>query len=154
MKTFTYVQKYMQWRKWRKIASLWRFEWDAKSGPLEAGHFGENGHFGKNCQRAGNNSDKRPRPLEAGNFDENGDCSEIGNFGKNRQKSMLWRKWQKMPAFSLSSRTYLLEKRSPKSNESRNVQQPASAILKCVKSLISPYVNFHEMSLVPNTSPH
>ena len=72
----------MQWRKWRKIASLWRFEWDAKSGPLEAGHFGENGDFGKNCQRAGNNSDKRPRPLEAGNFDENGDCSEIGNFGK------------------------------------------------------------------------
>ena len=61
---------------------------------------------------------------------------------------------KKLPAFSLSSRTYLLEKRSPKSNESRNVQQPASAILKCVKSLISHYVNFHEMSLVPNTSPH
>ena len=61
---------------------------------------------------------------------------------------------KKLPAFSLSSRTYLLEKRSPKSNESRNVQQPASTILKCVKSLISPYVNFHEMSLVPNTSPH
>ena len=31
----------MQWRKWRKIASLWRFELDAKSGPLEAGDFGE-----------------------------------------------------------------------------------------------------------------
>ena len=41
---------------------------------------------------------------------------------------------------SLSSRTYLfcsLEKRSPKSNESRNVQQLACAILKCVNSLIS-----------------
>ena len=32
----------MQWRKWRKIASLWRFELDAKAGPLEAGDFGEN----------------------------------------------------------------------------------------------------------------
>ena len=41
----------MQWRKWlnwRKIASCWRFELDAKSGPLEAGDFGENGDFGKN----------------------------------------------------------------------------------------------------------
>ena len=40
----------------------------------------------------------------------------------------------------LSSRTYLfcsLEKRSPKSTESRNVQQLACAILKCVNSLIS-----------------
>ena len=46
----------MQWRKWRKITSLWQFELDAKSGPLEAGDFGENGHFG-----------------------------EIGDFGKNRQ---------------------------------------------------------------------
>ena len=26
----------MQWRNWRKITSLWRFELDAKSGPLEA----------------------------------------------------------------------------------------------------------------------
>ena len=49
------VQKWMQWRKWQKIASHWRFELDAKSGPLEAGDFGENGDFG-----------------------------EIGNFGKNR----------------------------------------------------------------------
>ena len=56
-----YVQKCMQWRKWRnwrKIASLWRFELDAKSGPLEAGDFGEIGNFGKNRQRAGDNSDK------------------------------------------------------------------------------------------------
>ena len=47
---FTYVQKCMQWRKWRnwrKIASRWRFELDAKSGPLEAGNFGENGDFGE-----------------------------------------------------------------------------------------------------------
>ena len=52
----TYVQKCMQWRKWRnwrKIASRWRFELDAKSGPLEAGDFGEIGDFGKNRQRAG-----------------------------------------------------------------------------------------------------
>ena len=47
------------WQKWGKIASLWRFELDAKSGPLEAGDFGENsgcgeiGDFGKNRQRAG-----------------------------------------------------------------------------------------------------
>ena len=53
------VQKCMQWRNWRKITSLWRFELDAKSGPLEAGDFGENGDFGKigdfgkNHQRAG-----------------------------------------------------------------------------------------------------
>ena len=54
---------------------------------------------------------------------------------------------------SLSSRTYLFssfEKQSPKSNESQNVQL-ACTILKCVNSLISLYVNLHEMSLVPNT---
>ena len=62
----TYVQKCMQWRNWRKIASLWRFELDSKSGPLEAGDFGKNGDFGK-----------------------------IGNFDKKRQKCMQWRKWQK-----------------------------------------------------------
>ena len=44
-----------KWRNWRKIASRWRFELDAKSGPLEVGDFGENGDFG-----------------------------EIGDFGKNR----------------------------------------------------------------------
>ena len=86
----------MQWRKWRKIASLWQFELDAQSGPLKAGDFGEIGDFGKNRQRAGDNSDKRPRPLETGNFGEKGDCSEIGNFGKNRPKCMQWRKWQKI----------------------------------------------------------
>ena len=54
---------------------------------------------------------------------------------------------------SLSSRTYLFssfEKRSPKSNKSQNVPL-ACAILKCVNSLISVYVNLQEMSLVPNT---
>ena len=48
----------MQWRKWRKIASLWRFELDAKRGPLETGDFGEIGEiggFGENRQRAGDN---------------------------------------------------------------------------------------------------
>ena len=42
-----------KWRKWRKIASLWRFELDANSGPLETDHFGEIGDFGENLQRAG-----------------------------------------------------------------------------------------------------
>ena len=40
----TYVQKCMQWHamvKMAKITSLWRFELDAKSGPLKAGDFGE-----------------------------------------------------------------------------------------------------------------
>ena len=34
-------QKCMQWQKWQKIASHWRFQLDAKSGPLEAGDFGD-----------------------------------------------------------------------------------------------------------------
>ena len=45
----TYVQKCMQWHamvKMAKITSLWRFELDAKSGPLKAGDFGEIGDFG------------------------------------------------------------------------------------------------------------
>ena len=114
-KRLTYVQKCMQWRKWRKIASRWRFELDAKSDPLEAGDFGENGYFGdfgKNRQRAGENSHKRPRPLETSNFGENGDCSEIGNFGKNRQKCMQWRKWQKITSlwrFELDAKSGPLE---------------------------------------------
>ena len=37
-------------------------------------------------------------------------------------------------------------------NESRNVQQLVSAILKYVNSLILLYVNLHETSLVPSTS--
>ena len=114
----TYVQKCVQWRKWRKIVSLWRFELDAKSGPLEAGDFGENadfrqiGDFCQNRQRAGDNSDKRPRPLETGNFGEKGDCSEVGNFGKNRQKCMQWRKWQKIASlwrFALDAKSGPLE---------------------------------------------
>ena len=96
----------MQWRNWRKITSLWRFELDAKSGPLEAGDFGEIGNFGKNRQRAGDmwqkiqigcpeihamaklaknrqplaifELDAKSAPLEAGDF------GEIGDFGKNR----------------------------------------------------------------------
>ena len=73
----------MQWRKWRKIASLWRFELDVKRGPLETGdfdkigNFGEIGGFGESRQRTGNNGDKRPDPLETG---------EIGDFGENRQR--------------------------------------------------------------------
>ena len=49
--------------QWRKIASRWRFELDAKSGPLEAGDFGEIGDFGKNRQRAGD----MWQPKSAGN---------------------------------------------------------------------------------------
>ena len=48
----------MQWRKWRKIASLWRFELDVKSDPLEGCDFGKNGN-----------------------------CGEIGDFRKNRQRA-------------------------------------------------------------------
>ena len=58
---------------------------------------------------------------------------------------------------SLSLHNYLFpsfKKQSSKSNKSRNVQQLACAILKCVNSLISLYVNLHEMSLVPSTSAH
>ena len=66
----TYVQKCMQWRKWRKIASLWQFELDAKSGPLETGDFGEIGDFGKNRQRASDNDGKRPGPLETGDREQ------------------------------------------------------------------------------------
>ena len=82
------------------FASLWRFELDAKSGPLEAGDFGEIGDFGKNRQRAGDNSDKRPRHLET------------GNFGKNRQKCMQWWKWQKIASlwrFELDAKSSPLE---------------------------------------------
>ena len=60
----TYVQKCTEWRKWRnwrKIASRWRFQVDAKSGPLEAGDFGEIGDFGKNCHACnGENGEKSP----------------------------------------------------------------------------------------------
>ena len=60
----TYVQKCKEWRKWRnwrKIASRWRFEVDTKSGPLEAGDFGEIGDFGKNCHACnGENGEKSP----------------------------------------------------------------------------------------------
>ena len=95
----TYVQKCMQWRKWqnwRKIASCWRFELDAKSGPLEAGDFGEIADFGKNRHACnGENGktgeiselDAKSGPLEAGDFGENGDFGEIGDFGKNRQRA-------------------------------------------------------------------
>ena len=71
----------MQWRKWRKIASLWRFELDAKRGPLETGDFGEIGEiggFGENRQRAGDNGDRRPDPLETGDFGEN--RQRVGNI--------------------------------------------------------------------------
>ena len=77
----SYVQKCMQWWKWRKIVSLWRFELDAKRGPLDTGDFGEIGEiggFGENRQRAGENGDKRTDPLETGDFDEN--RQRVGNI--------------------------------------------------------------------------
>ena len=51
-----------KWRNWQKIASRWRFESDAKSGPLEASDFGEIGDFGKNCHacKYGENGEKSP----------------------------------------------------------------------------------------------
>ena len=33
--------QWRKWRNWRKITSRWLFELVAKSGPLEAGDFGE-----------------------------------------------------------------------------------------------------------------
>ena len=59
----TYVQKCMQWRNWRKIASCWRLELDAKSRPLEAGDFGENGDFGKIAMHAMVKLAKNHQPL-------------------------------------------------------------------------------------------
>ena len=53
---------------------------------METGKFGENGDFGENRQRAGNNGDKRPGPLQTGDFGENGDCVGIGDFSDNRQR--------------------------------------------------------------------
>ena len=89
----------MQWRKWWEIASIWRFELDAKSGPLETDDFGENGDFyeigdfGKNPQMAGNNGEKRPGALEPGDFGENrqrvGDIQNVANIQIGCQKRPL-----------------------------------------------------------------
>ena len=85
-----YVQKCMQWRK---IASLWRFELDAKKGPLETGDFGKIGGFGENHHSAGNNGDKRPDPSETGDFGENrqrvGDIQNVANIQIGCQKRPL-----------------------------------------------------------------
>ena len=154
MKTFTYVQKYMQWRKWRKIASLWRFEWDAKSGPLEVAILAKMAILAKPAGGLAIIAINVPDPWRLAILTKMAIVAKLAILAKIARNACYGANGKKLPAFSLSSRTYLLEKRSPKSNQSRNVQQPASAILKCVKSLISPYVNFHEMSLLPNTSPH
>ena len=45
--------QWRKWQKWRKIASLWRFELDAKRGPLETGDFGKIRGFGENRQGVG-----------------------------------------------------------------------------------------------------
>ena len=93
--TCSYVQKCMQWQKWwnsRKIASFWRFELDAKSGPLEAGDFGEN------RQRAGNNDIKRPGPLGDWRFWRKWrKIASLWRFEFGCQKWPLkgWRFWQK-----------------------------------------------------------
>ena len=98
-----------KWQKWRKIASLWEFELDAKRAPLETGDFGENrqragdngekppgplatgdsgeiSDFAENRQRAGYDGEKRPGPSETGDLGENGD------FGKNRHRASLPRR--------------------------------------------------------------
>ena len=80
----TYVQKCTQWRKWRKIASLWRFELDARSGPLEAGDFGEKRQQAKWREWRKIASlwrfqlDAKSGPLEAADF---------GDFGEKRQRA-------------------------------------------------------------------
>ena len=51
--------------------------------------FGENGDFGKNRQRAGDNGDKRPAPLETGDLGENGNYGEIGDFSQKSPEG--WR---------------------------------------------------------------
>ena len=89
----------MQWRKWwkwRKIASLRRFELDAKRGPLETGNCGEIGEiggFGENRQRAADNGDKRHDPLETGDFGENrqrvGNIQNVANIQTGCQKCPL-----------------------------------------------------------------
>ena len=67
--------QWRNWRNWRKIVSCWRFELDAKSGPLEAGDFGENGDFGeigdfgKNCHACnGENGKTGEKSPASGNL--------------------------------------------------------------------------------------
>ena len=57
--------------------------------PLGGWRFGENGDFGKNRQRAGDNGDKRPGPLKTGDFGENGNCGEIGDYRKKHQCGII-----------------------------------------------------------------
>ena len=57
--------------------------------PLGGWRFGENGDFGKNRQRAGDNGDKRPAPSETGDFGENGNYGEIGDFSQKSPEG--WR---------------------------------------------------------------
>ena len=87
------AMQWRKWQKWQKIASLWRFELDAKSGPLETGD------FDKNRQRAGDNGENRPGPLETGDFGKNGDCGEIGDFTNysRRQPPSPWNDTNSLP---------------------------------------------------------
>ena len=67
--------QWRKWRNWRKTTSLWRFELDAKRGPLEAGDFGKNGdfgeigNFGKNCHtRNGENGETGEKSPASGDL--------------------------------------------------------------------------------------
>ena len=92
--------QWRKWRNWRKITIRWRFELDAKSGPVEAGDFGENGDFGEiPCMQWRNwrkitslwrfELDAKSGPLEAGDFGEIGDfvkyCQSAGDMWQNIQ---------------------------------------------------------------------
>ena len=75
----TYVQKYMQRRKWR-------FELNTKSGPLETSDFGK---IGENHQRAGNNGENCPVPWRLAilaNRQRAGDIQNVANIQIGCQK--------------------------------------------------------------------
>ena len=63
--------------------------------PLGGWRFGENGDFGKNRQRAGDNGDKRPGPLETGDFGENGIAivAKLAIFAKITRGLAISRMW-------------------------------------------------------------
>ena len=72
----------MQWRKWRNIASLWRFGLDAKSGLLEAGDLAKMAILAKIARGLAIMAINVPPPLETGDLGENGNYREIGDFSQ------------------------------------------------------------------------
>ena len=76
--------QWRKWRNWRKIASCWRFELDAKSGPLEVDDFGENGDFGEIGDFGKN------RHACIGESGKTGKKSPAAGLGKTENKSYKW----------------------------------------------------------------